>query len=149
MQVLIFTYLSALFSPSVTASFLAFSKDKALDFRPSLTPYPTSSWYDPSCRTILNTREFYTCRCCAFPSLTTCLAVCSTARSTFRTPAGSLMQCSTRGLCSDPCKDFHSQLQAIAQLQSEQTKKPTYLKLNLHKSTDTHVEPAIVEVNKV
>lgn len=31
-------YLSARFSPSVTASFLAFSKDKALDLRPSLTP---------------------------------------------------------------------------------------------------------------
>lgn len=38
LQALIFTYLSALFSPSVTASFLAFSKDKALDFKPSLTP---------------------------------------------------------------------------------------------------------------
>lgn len=77
------------------------------------------------------------------------LAVCSTARSLLRTLAGSLMQSSTRGLCSDPCKDFYSQLQAIAQLQSEPTKNLTYLKLNFHKSTDTHVEPAIVEVNKV
>lgn len=71
-QVLIFTYLSALFSPSVTASFLAFSKDKALDLRPSLTPYPTSSWYDPSCSTSSDFRGLDTCRCCAFPSLVTC-----------------------------------------------------------------------------
>lgn len=33
-----FRYFSALFMPSVTASFLAFSKDSALDFSPSLTP---------------------------------------------------------------------------------------------------------------
>lgn len=32
------SYLRALFSPSVTASFLAFSSDKALDFIPSDTP---------------------------------------------------------------------------------------------------------------
>lgn len=59
------------------------------------------------------------------------------------------MQSSTRGLCSDPCKDFPSHLQAMAQLQSEPAKKTPHLKLNSHKSTDTHVEPAIVEVNKV
>lgn len=42
-------YFSARFSPSVTASFLAFSRDSALDLRPSLTPQPTSSWNEPSC----------------------------------------------------------------------------------------------------
>lgn len=31
-------YFSARFRPSVTASFLAFSRDSALDLRPSLTP---------------------------------------------------------------------------------------------------------------
>lgn len=42
------TYLSARLSPSVTASFLAFSMDRAFDFIPSLTPYPMSSWNTPS-----------------------------------------------------------------------------------------------------
>ena len=41
-------YLRALFSPSVTASFRAFSIDSAFDLIPSETPYPTSSWYVPS-----------------------------------------------------------------------------------------------------
>ena len=45
----------ALFRPSVTASFLAFSIDNAFDFMPSLTPYPISSWYTPSYQ-----MQFYT-----------------------------------------------------------------------------------------
>ena len=41
-------YFSALFRPSVTASFLAFSMERAFDLIPSHTPYPTSSWKTPS-----------------------------------------------------------------------------------------------------
>lgn len=54
-----FQYFSALFMPSVTASFLAFSRERALDFSPSLTPYPTSSWNAPSWRkSTPHTHEF-------------------------------------------------------------------------------------------
>lgn len=53
---------------------------------------------------------------CLFPSKVS-------AEDTSRFPK----QGSTRALCSDPCKDFHSQLQAIAQLQAEPKKNPLTL----------------------